>query len=207
MRLPSRTPAGTLTRRRRMVRWAPEPPQVGHGSSIMVPAPPQFEQGCDMEKIPWLSVSTPRPLHTGHTLGEVPGLAPVPRQVAHGWDVGTARGTCAPSTAWSKLSDTSVSRSRPRATRAPPRALPPRPAPPAPPPNRFERMSPNPEPNELGSNPPGMLKPNGPAPRSYCLRFSGSESTSWACETSLKRSSARLSPGLRSGWYWRASLR
>ena len=58
-------------------------------------------------------------------------------------------------------------------------------------------------------NPPPGPPPvaNGPVPLSYCLRLSGSESTSWAWEISLKRSSACLSPGLRSGWYWRASLR
>ena len=88
-----------LTLSRRTLRWAPEPPQVGQGSSIIVPAPPQFEHGCEREKIPWLWDSTPRPLQTGHTLGEVPGFAPVPRQVAQGCDVGTASGTCAPSTA------------------------------------------------------------------------------------------------------------
>ena len=72
-------------------------------------------------------------------------------------------------------------------------------------------MSPKPPapPNALGSKspkpPPGMAK--GPLPASYCLRFSGSPRTSWASEISLKRSSAAASPGLRSGWYWRASLR
>jgi hypothetical protein len=63
---------------RRTVRWAPVPPHVGQGSSITVPEPWQFEHGCEMEKIPWLSDSTPRPLHTGQTLGLVPGLAPLP---------------------------------------------------------------------------------------------------------------------------------
>jgi hypothetical protein len=67
-----------FTRIRLTLRCAPLPPHVGQGSSITVPDPPQFEQGCEMEKIPWLSDSTPRPLHTGHTLGVVPGLAPVP---------------------------------------------------------------------------------------------------------------------------------
>ena len=37
-RLPSWTPAGMLTRSLRTLRWAPLPPQVGHGSSITVPA-------------------------------------------------------------------------------------------------------------------------------------------------------------------------
>ena len=78
MRLPSRTPAGMFTRSLRMLRCAPVPAQVGHGSSITVPEPLQFEQGWEIEKIPWLWDSIPRPLHTGQTLGVVPGLAPVP---------------------------------------------------------------------------------------------------------------------------------
>src|ERR1700744_5350726 len=90
----------------------------------------------------------PRRFKPGPTRGDVPGLAPEPLHVGHGADVGTASGTCAPLTAWSKLSETSVSRSRPRwargrGPRAEPR--PPVPAPPAPPapppPNRLERMS------------------------------------------------------------------
>src|SRR5919201_2830441 len=113
---------------------------------MTVPVPWQFEHGCEIEKIPWLSDSTPLPLQTGHTRGLVPGLAPVPWHVGHGAEVGTASGTCAPSTACSNDSDTSVSRPRPRAGRARardparPRPPPARPAaPPAAAPNRFER--------------------------------------------------------------------
>ena len=72
-------------------------------------------------------------------------------------------------------------------------------------------MSPKPPENELGSKPApeaALAKlPNGLEPRSYALRLSESDSTSWAWEISLKRSSAFLSPALRSGWYLRASLR
>ena len=62
---------------------------------MTVPEPPQFEHGCEIEKMPWLCDSTPRPSHTGHTRGEVPGFAPVPWHVGHGCDVGTASGTWA----------------------------------------------------------------------------------------------------------------
>jgi hypothetical protein len=58
-----------------------------------VPVPWQFEHGWEIEKIPWLSVSTPRPPHTGQAFGFVPGFAPVPLQVGHAWEVGTASGT------------------------------------------------------------------------------------------------------------------
>src|SRR5882757_341072 len=101
-----------LTRSRLTLRCAPVPPHVGHGSSITVPVPWQFEHGCEIEKIPWLSVSTPRPPHTGHTFGLVPGLAPVPWQVGHCCELGIESGTWAPFTAWSNDSVTSVSRSR-----------------------------------------------------------------------------------------------
>src|SRR5690606_3951490 len=128
--------------------------------------------------------------------------APVPRHVVHGWLVGTVSETCPPWIACSKLSDTSVSRSRPRSARGPVLVR----VPPRPPPNRFDRMSPH----DDGSNPapgPGPVA-NGFMPaRSYSRRLSGSLSTSYACWISLKRSSALGSPGLRSGWYWRASLR
>jgi hypothetical protein len=93
MRLPSRTPAGTLTRNLRLPRCAPVPPQVGHGFSITVPVPWQLEQGCEIEKIPWLCASIPRPSHTGQTFGDVPGFAPVPWQVGHACEVGTVSET------------------------------------------------------------------------------------------------------------------
>ena len=71
-----------------------------------MPAPPQFEQGWEIEKIPWLWDSIPRPSQTGQTFGLVPGLAPVPRHVGQGWEVGTESGTWAPWTAWSNVSET-----------------------------------------------------------------------------------------------------
>src|SRR4051812_35240637 len=85
----------------------------------------------------------PRPWQREHTVGEVPGFAPVPLHVGHGADSVTATGTCAPSMAWSNEMCTSVSRSRPRsgALRTP--------GPPGPPPlpNRSERMSEKPPAN------------------------------------------------------------
>src|SRR5436305_15279207 len=115
---------------------------------MIVPAPPQFEHGCEIEKIPWLCDSIPVPLQTGHTFGLVPGLAPVPWQVGHCLEVGTEIGTWVPLIACSNVSDTSVSRSRPRAGRA---RSPARPRPGlAPPPNRYERMSPKPPANVPG---------------------------------------------------------
>src|SRR5271166_3191010 len=208
MRLPSRTPAGMFTRSFLSVAIAPEPWQVGHGSSITVPAPPHNEQGWEMENMPCPWVSIPRPSQRGQTDGVVPGLAPVPRQVGQVACIGTCSGTCAPETAWSKVIDTCASRSVPRSERGLVRTR----CPPVGPPNRFVRMSPIEEASKSKlENPPNP--PPGPAPvakgplaLSYCLRFSGSPRTSCAWEISLKRASASLLPGLRSGWYSWASL-
>src|SRR3954464_14759048 len=162
-----------------------------------------------MENSPWPCESMPRPWQRGHTRGLVPGLAPVPRQVVHVDDVVTDRGICAPSIACSKLIVTSASRSRPRSGRG--RA--PAPAPPPRVPNRLLRMSEKPPGSKPPPAPPAAPPPNGLPPAngfrrwpSYCLRLSASPRTSYACEISLKRSSA---PGseLVSGWYVRASLR
>ncbi len=56
---------------------------------------------------------------------------------------------------------------------------------------------------------PGVNRAPEPMARiwSYSLRISGSESTEYASLISLKRASAFASPGLESGWNWRASLR
>jgi hypothetical protein len=43
-----------------------------------VPAPPQRSHGWLIEKKPWLSDVTPRPLHTGQMVGAVPAAAPEP---------------------------------------------------------------------------------------------------------------------------------
>ena len=188
----------------------PEPPQVGHGSSMTVPLPPQRGHGSLNANAPTSRPRTPRPLHSGHRRGLVPGLAPEPPQSWHATGVSTDTGTWAPRIACSKLRLTSTSTSAPRravgssAVRVPP------------PPPRLRKidekmsakspnppMSPpvNPPPPPLGARPPKRRR------ASYSRRLSGSDSTSWAWEISLKRSSALASPGLRSGWLSRASFR
>ena len=64
-----------------------------------MPEPWHLEQGWEIEKIPWLWASIPRPSQAGQTFGLVPGLAPVPLQVGHGCEVGIASGTWDPFTA------------------------------------------------------------------------------------------------------------
>src|SRR4051794_12336581 len=133
-----------------------------------------------MEKTPWPWASTPRPLQTGQTLGDVPGRAPLPRQVVHAAWVATDTGTCAPSVACSNESVTAVSRSLPRSTVGFVRVRPP---PELKIPDRMPENEPKsgaavvppappgPVPNGL---PPGNTEP----PRSYFLRLSGSPRTS-----------------------------
>src|SRR5436190_17004694 len=131
-REPSLTPAGMFTRYFLIVRCAPLPLQVGHGSSITVPAPLHSEHGCEIENRPSPRDSIPRPWHFGQTCGEVPGLAPVPWQVGQVALVGTDSGICAPSIACSNEIETSASRSRPRSWRGwrgPPAVPPPAPPP------------------------------------------------------------------------------
>src|SRR5215218_2846814 len=119
---------------------------------MIAPDPWHREHGCEIENRPWPWDSMPRPWHFGQTFGDVPGLAPVPRQVGHGCVVATASGTCAPLIACSKEIATEDSRSLPRSGRGPadccvrPRAPPPAVPPPdvPPPPNRLDRMSWNP---------------------------------------------------------------
>src|SRR5437764_504988 len=111
--------------------------------------------------------------------------------------MGTDSGTCAPEIAWSNVIETCASRSLPRSERGRWRA-PERP----PPPKRFERMSPIEEASKSKLPKPPKPPPgpapvaNGPLPESYCLRFSGSPSTSWTCEISLKRACAHQSHAL-----------
>ena len=78
---------------------SPEPPQVGHGSSIIWPAPPHSGHGWLIEKNPWLSESMPRPLQRGQVTGIVPGFAPVPLQVRQVDCFGTVTATSVPSIA------------------------------------------------------------------------------------------------------------
>src|SRR5919106_6467895 len=122
-----------FTRYRLFSSVMPLPPQVSQGSSITCPCPPHSGQGWEIEKNPWLSLSTPRPPQRGQTCGEVPGLAPLPEQVGQGPVVGTATVIWAPCIACSNDSCTCVSRSRPRCCDC---------GPPRPRPKKVEKMSP-----------------------------------------------------------------
>ena len=182
---------------------------MGHGSSMTVPLPPHRGHGSLNANDPTSRPRTPRPLHSGHRRGLVPGFAPLPPQSAQATGVSTDTGTCAPRIACSKLRLTSTSTSAPRraagssAVRVP-----------APPrlrkiDEKMSAKSPNPPASPVNPPPPPLPGARPPKRRraSYSARLSASDSTSWAWEISLKRSSALASPGLRSGWFSRASFR
>ena len=126
-------------------------------------------------------------------------------QTEHAVSVSTGTRTCAPCSESSNEIRTCASRSSPRSgcrlRRARRRRRTSR--------RRGRRGSPRS--NSSKRMPPTAPPGNAPAGRlpnvSYALRFSGSERTSYAACTSLNRSSAPSSPGFRSGWYSRASLR
>ena len=169
--------------------------------------------------MPRFLLACPLPSQVGQTLGTVPAFAPVPRQVLHGPSPASRSDTVAPSMASLKVSDVSVSMSAPRRGRAwvvvvrPPKTPPSRspsrpPVLPGWPPNRSPRSNPpNPPwpPAWPGIRTPPL--PNSDLASSYSLRRFSSDSTLYASEISLKRSSDAGLPLLASGWYLRASLR
>ena len=83
---PLSMPAGTLAWIFRRRRTMPLPRQSLQGSLMILPRPPQREQGAVEAKTPmgvcrrvW---TTPLPPQSGQVSGEVPGAAPLPRQVS-----------------------------------------------------------------------------------------------------------------------------
>src|SRR3954454_20055258 len=203
MRELSLTPAGMLTLYFLSSRVRPWPWHVSHGCSMIVPEPPQRWHGRVIENRPWPSDSTPRPWQTGHTVGLVPGWAPVPRHVGQAACVATETGTCAPCTACSKERETVVSRSRPCSAAGRVRA--PRPPVVLKMPERMSEKLPKsaavaPPPPPAAPPPNGLAPPKMEPPRSYFLRLSGSDKVSYASEICLKRSSAPASLFV-SGWY------
>src|ERR1700741_2935579 len=138
MRWPSSTPGGirTLIVRVRVV--TPVPLHSLHGCSMIEPVPRQSVHGSENPNAPWLRLITPEPLQVGHTLGLVPGRAPLPWQLVHGAGLVSRNGIATPLVASRKSSSVSVSRSLPRRGRLG-RALAPRPNTP---PNRSPMLVP-----------------------------------------------------------------
>ena len=82
-------PAGIVTRSVRLRSVRPSPLHVSQGVSTILPSPRQRGQALTLTiwpSIVWRTLRTsPRPSHWGHVTGSVPGLAPLPLQVSHGW--------------------------------------------------------------------------------------------------------------------------
>src|ERR1039457_627554 len=218
MRWPSPTPAGMRAWMVRLLIARPLPEQTGQGSSTTSPRPRHSRQGSENAKLPRFLLAWPVPSQDGHTRGTVPALAPVPMHALQGASPASRSDTVVPSVASPKLSDASVSTSAPRRGRCccvfvrfptpPPGRSPSLPrAPPAPPPPDPPKRSPRSKPYP----PPGpgtrVPLPKSERASSYSLRRFSSDSTLYASEISLKRSSDFESPLLASGWYLRASLR
>ena len=198
------------------VRTAPAPWQVGQGSSITVPEPPQREQGWEIENMPWPWLPRCRAPRSADTpFGVVPGLAPVPWQVGQVSCVGTDSGICAPEIAWSKEIDTWASRSPPRCARARrSRATPAAPARAAP--DAAEQVGEDVA--HVGGVEVEVAKAAEPAAGPAAgreraraavvlLALLGVAQHVVGLGDLLEALLGLLSSGLRSGWYWRASLR
>src|SRR5580693_10601181 len=220
IRWPSATPAGMRVWMVRELMARPLPEPSGHGSSTTRPRPWHSLHGSEIPNEPRLRFDWPVPLQVGQTFGMVPALAPVPWQMGHGPSPVSRSATVVPSIASLKLSVVSVSTSAPRrglfcaVVRLPPPNTPPNRSPRRPPASPAPlKMSPRSKPPKPpfcpGRLPAGTRKPppNSERASSYSLRRFSSDSTEYASEISLNRSSAEVSPLFASGWYLRASLR
>src|ERR1043165_208928 len=156
---------------------------------MIEPLPRHSVQGSENPNAPWLRLTTPEPLQFGHTLGLVPGRAPLPWQLVHGAGLVSRSGMATPLVASRKDSSVSVSRSLPRRGRlgrgcAPRPNSPPKRSPMLAPPllpagsNRSPRLNSAPsEPNPPLKFPPWLNRRPPPANNrrgsSYSLRFRG----------------------------------
>ena len=101
--MPSSMPAGILTSSVLVFLVRPTPSQVPHGSGITLPLPWQVGQVCWIEKKPCCRRTVPCPAQDVHTLGLVPGLAPVPPQVSQPSQLGTRISVAKPAAACSSV--------------------------------------------------------------------------------------------------------
>src|SRR4029078_5763689 len=114
IRWPSSTPGGIRTLMVRVRVVPPVPWHSSHGCSMIEPLPRHSVHGSENPNAPWLRLTTPDPLQFGHTLGLVPGRAPLPWQFVHGAGLVSRSGIATPLVASRKDNSVSVSRSLPR---------------------------------------------------------------------------------------------
>src|SRR5690606_17347443 len=192
-----------------------EPRQTVQGWSMITPAPRHCGHASENEKKPWSRATVPVPPQVGQGLGRLGGSAPDPPQCEQVVSPRTCRVVVTPRNASSNEMVRSARASAPRTGPADRRVLPAKmsPSPPSPP-KRSLRSStrtcwpPNlPNPPGPPADPPANPEETRRRTWSYSFRCFGSESTEYASETALNRSSASGSPGLASGWSFWASLR
>src|SRR5579871_6734114 len=88
MRVPSSTPAGTLTDSVRSLVTRPEPAHLSHGFSIVCPRPWHEGQVRSMAKKPCCALTRPWPPQVLQVTGLEPARAPEPAQASQAIDVG-----------------------------------------------------------------------------------------------------------------------
>ena len=190
-----------------MRRSRPVPWQFGHGFSITVPLPRQRGHGCESEKSPCDSDVTPRPLHSGQMTGDGSRLrAGAAALAAGGVDLDRDLRLHALERVLERKVDDRLDVGA--ALRLPARAAPPRPP-------RLKIAAEDVAEVEVlqveVERHAARARAAAHAPvadrRRTACASRGSDSTSYAVCTSLNFASADSSSGLRSGWYWRASLR
>ena len=173
----------------------PWPRQCGHGSSTTRPSPRHCGQAAAVVTWPKIDCmvrrTCPAPWHVGHCFASVPARAPLPWHSSHWPARGTSMVRLPPNTTSSNVISMFMRRSAPRCGPLRPRR---RPAPP--PKNMSKRSKAESKENDPKS---GGMPPAACPNASYRWRLSGSLSTEYASPISLNRSSAALSPSLRSG--------
>src|SRR5688572_6245554 len=214
---PVSVPGGTLIRTFFLLLISPRPAHVLHGSVGTWPLPRQTGHGRFTANPPCANDSTPRPLHSAHTLTALPGAPPDPPHVAHCSLTSISTGTLPPRTAVRKGTSSTVSTdcpcSGPRdfCFAAPPPNIEPNrsPSPPSPPMSKSSKLIDDPPRCCDAPRRPRVKPSNAPRLRisSYFFLFSASPSTLCASEISLNRSAAFGSLLFASGWYCLASLR
>ncbi len=88
MRVPSSTPAGTLTDSVRSRVTRPDPAHLSHGLSIVCPRPWQVGQVRSMAKKPCWARTRPWPPHVRQVTGFEPARAPEPEHASQVTEVG-----------------------------------------------------------------------------------------------------------------------
>src|ERR1700677_15876 len=103
IRVPSSTPAGTLTERVRSRVNRPEPPQRSQGLSIVWPRPWHVGQVRSIAKNPCCALTRPWPAQVLQVVGFEPAFAPAPPHISQVSEVGNLIDAVLPRNASSRV--------------------------------------------------------------------------------------------------------